>query len=456
MIQYIEKLFQETKTIILPGLGALTVTNPDSKELMFMPFLKHDDGVLSGFIEKEAGISNEDARKMVSDEVKRIEAKLESNQTVSLGDYGSFKKEADGEIVFEKVEDSPQDTVSEGTIKANPSEEASTGEDELSKSKVDDSVEASTSTQAEKEPAVTTTENRTEEKQSEKTPTEQEKVIPIKTDLPKESTADSIEKTKAVNPEKEDSSPAMNLGTVPASDDSKQATSTYKDPAKPSLTQRQHNILEKEEIAANQKKLDDLRKLKEAPKKTSKRGAGFYILIALLLLIVGGGTYVGLNYNSVKEYIPFLAEDTAVQSNLEEEKAKMEEMVGQPAETVKPKNTAPTPDSISVKSTSIPEETKNGTKETALEKQPEPEMPPKKTERNNDQPFHIVAGVFSSPENAGRLAEKIRKMGYPAKTFERGAQTVVSVQSFATSEEAQNALATTKDAAPSGWVLEWR
>ena len=56
MIQYIEKLFQETKTIILPELGALTITNPDTKEMMFMPYLKHNDGALAGFIAKEAGI----------------------------------------------------------------------------------------------------------------------------------------------------------------------------------------------------------------------------------------------------------------------------------------------------------------------------------------------------------------------------------------------------------------
>jgi len=86
-----------------------------------------------------------------------------------------------------------------------------------------------------------------------------------------------------------------------------------------------------------------------------------------------------------------------------------------------------------------------------------PEVKPTKKpiSTSNNQPYHIVAGVFSSPENAERLAKKISDMGYPAKTFARGSQTVVSVQSFATQAEAQSALSSTKDAAPSGWILKW-
>ena len=460
MILYIEKLFQETKTIILPELGALTVTNPDTKELMFMPFLKHDDGALSSFIEKEAGISNEDARKMVSDEVKRIKSQLEGSKTVPFGDFGNFKKEADGEIVFKKVEGSPQDTLNENTVEVNQMQETSAIKHEsndaspLPQREDNTSVKASSSAQVEKKSEATTTENITEEKQSEIPTPQSEKEATANSH--QKSTADSNKKTNESITERKDSTPIVDSGAMSTDTNSQQATISQKEPTKPSLTQKQHNILEKEEIAANQKKLDDLRKQKEAQKKPSKRGAGFYILIALLLLIVGGGTYVGLNYNSVKEYIPFLAEDTAVQSNLEEEKAKMEEMVGQPAESVTPKKTPSLSDSTTIESEAIVEEVNSESTETAPEKQPEPKTPPKITVRNNDQPYHIVAGVFSSPENAKRLAEKIRQMGYPAKTFERGAQTVVSVQSFATSADAQAALATTKDAAPSGWVLEWR
>src|SRR5690606_34354233 len=46
----------------------------------------------------------------------------------------------------------------------------------------------------------------------------------------------------------------------------------------------------------------------EKDKKKKKRGAGFYILLAVLVLMVGGGTYFGLHYNELKQYVPFLAD----------------------------------------------------------------------------------------------------------------------------------------------------
>ena len=44
MNNYLLQLLKEIKTIIIPGLGALTLTNEATGEMMFMPYLKYDDG----------------------------------------------------------------------------------------------------------------------------------------------------------------------------------------------------------------------------------------------------------------------------------------------------------------------------------------------------------------------------------------------------------------------------
>ena len=51
-------------------------------------------------------------------------------------------------------------------------------------------------------------------------------------------------------------------------------------------------------------------KEKKAEKPQKKRkGAGFYILLALLCIICTGGIYVGMNFQEIKQHIPFLAEN---------------------------------------------------------------------------------------------------------------------------------------------------
>ena len=75
--------------------------------------------------------------------------------------------------------------------------------------------------------------------------------------------------------------------------------------------EKQLNILEKEERAATAAKLDQLRIAKEKPVTKNKKGVGFWMLMTLLVLIVAGGTYFGLNYNRLKQHVPFLADKTS-------------------------------------------------------------------------------------------------------------------------------------------------
>lgn len=474
MIQYVEKLFQESKTIILPGLGALTITNPDTKEMMFMPYLKHDDGVLSGFIEKEAGISSDEAKKMVSDEVHKILNDIETGKSVPFGAFGTFQKDSDGNIAFENKEDDvtpepmpvTEEPKEETPIKDTQKEAAEAAaqkakEEEDKKKAAALALEAKK--KAEEEAAAKKAEEAAKIKAEEEAKAKKDAELAAKKKAEEEAAKAKEEKLK----EEKKVTPVVAAPITPKEEPKEAPKSPEKSKEVASKTtvnqvipdldsKKEKNILEKEEIAANQQKLDKLKKDKEQPqKKKRKRGAGFYILISLLFIIVAGGTFIALNYDQAKEYLPFLADSEAAEPTkegdgiLDEAKdltSEPESTETEESEMEADENTEENVDE------SASEET---VEETPVEVTPEPTPIPTVSGSNN-QPFHIVAGVFSEASNAERLATKIKGMGYPAKTFSRGAQTVVSVQSYATAAEAQAALPTVQDAAPKGWVLEWR
>jgi hypothetical protein len=380
---------------------------------------------------------------------------LENGETVAFGDYGYFKKDDEGDVAFENA-----DVTSIPTTNLEPPKSESDG--------IKDNVTT--------EPEPEETKDSKEEPEAKE---DKEERDPKTEATSTTSTVDSTlsetttqETTNDSNPKesKSDVSAIVDttpLQTEPSNDtDSEQTKKNTEDRTKTSETdnennslrpKKEHNIAEKEEIAANRQKLENLKTQKEIPAKRRKRSAGFWILMVLIVVLLGGGTYVGIYYDDVKSHIPFLAEDKAVESDSDAEIAKMKEMVGEEPITSEEKpeessETIPAEPTEPEQEEDMVSTTENEPSEKVTETQPKP-TPVVNT--NNNQPYHIVAGVFSNASNAERLASNIREMGYPAKTFLRGNQTVVSVQSYASSTEAQAALSTTKDAAPKGWILKW-
>lgn len=479
MIQHIKQLFEETKTIILPGLGALTITNPDSGELMFMPYLKHDDGVLAKYIASKEGISEEDAKAKIKAEVEKITAEVGAGKSVPFGEFGQFINEL-GDIAFEnKTDEKPAESAPEEVVAAAPTI-PKTKETEATKpvektKPVEETKPAEetksvkeTKPEVKEEPKATVPEKKETSAPVEEKPAEKEAPSDAKKTLAdeiKESEKELLKKPvseeKKADPpkpvvEKKIDTPATNktiAEEIAEAEVKKEKVVTPPPTKKETVSKKEMNILEKEEVAANQKKLEKLRKEKEAKKVKKKRGAGFYILMVFIILIVGGGTYVGLNYDQVKEYIPFLSDKKTPENKGDEEVDKMHELIGEDPSAEE--TSTPVEDSVNNATPEIEEAPVVTEKPPVVAEAPEKKPVKKPVSTSNNQPYHIVAGVFSSPENAERLAKKISDMGYPAKTFARGSQTVVSVQSFASQAEAQSALANTKDAAPNGWVLKW-
>ena len=100
MDKYLLEILKDVNTIIIPGLGALTITNSDTGEIMFMGFLKHDDGQLSKYIAEKEGWDENEAKNLVAKYVREITLKLDQGESYDMYEFGSFIKNEDGEIEF--------------------------------------------------------------------------------------------------------------------------------------------------------------------------------------------------------------------------------------------------------------------------------------------------------------------------------------------------------------------
>ncbi len=105
MQNYLQQILTESNTIIIPGLGALTITSTKTGDIYFMPFLKHDDGTLVKYIARIEGIELVDAKNTISNFVANIQSSLENGGNYEMEGFGRFLINKDGEIDFQRWED---------------------------------------------------------------------------------------------------------------------------------------------------------------------------------------------------------------------------------------------------------------------------------------------------------------------------------------------------------------
>ncbi len=99
MEKYLLEILQNVNTIIIPGFGALTITNHDTGEIMFMSYLKHDDGKLVSYIMENEGLGELEAKNLVAKYVREIEMTLNDVGFYEIMELGTFYKNGD-EIDF--------------------------------------------------------------------------------------------------------------------------------------------------------------------------------------------------------------------------------------------------------------------------------------------------------------------------------------------------------------------
>jgi nucleoid DNA-binding protein len=430
MDKYLLEILKDVNTIIIPGLGALTITNIDTGEIMFMGFLKHDDGQLSKYIaEKESWDENE-AKNLIAKYVREITLKLDQGESYDMYEFGSFVKNEDGEIEFRNWEqgDSSKTDESKTEIESKsevPEPEIKEDIEEESKKEVIESQVIIPAPETEK------VEERKEEVEQEE-PAEPTKVE-VKAEEPESKKADITEEKKEEKP-----TPVV-------------ATAAKKD-----LT-----IVEREAIKKGEEKLESLRKQKEEQNKEKKRrGAGFYILLVLVAAILSGGTYFAFNYNEMKQHIPFLADKEEPTENIDHKK-EMEELlqIDETEDEIEEGSTDSEMDEATPESEELDSEDQESLEDDIPEEitqEPEEEKIEPTITTSSNGSFHIIAGAFSSAENAERFGNKMRDEGYTVKVGPGKGMSLVSIGSYPTRSEAENALSSVRNSHPGSWVYEWK
>ena len=105
MKKFLTQALELSNTIIIPGFGALTITSEKTRELYFIPYLKHDDGTLTKIISTSKSEDIEKSKQFLKDFVENINQSLEKDSFYEINEFGKFKKNKVGEIEFEKWEE---------------------------------------------------------------------------------------------------------------------------------------------------------------------------------------------------------------------------------------------------------------------------------------------------------------------------------------------------------------
>lgn len=423
MNNYLLQLLKEVKTLIIPGLGALTVTNETTGEIMFMPYLKFDDGTLAQHIANKENMDLNDAKNLIAKFVREVTVALDKGHSYDMYQFGSFGK-VDGEIVFTKWGNNP-------------------------------SVETTSAPEEEPAKPVITTE----------TPKVSEpEVPPVKEpEPPKEELKpeEPVKTTPIASPPKPEPVPEKAPEThtkVPPLTPEPPKVATPKEDAKATTPKKDEPVKTVEQAKKPEKKKVE-KPVKEKSESGKKRSVLVYILWGFFVLIIGGGTYVFFNFNELKKDFPILA-DLAGESKAPEKDSTTKELADEP-EVNMDENTASEP---------VPDENIEGMNE---ETQPEEATPPPVEKPVKETPvkptkqttnvgkadtglaYHVIAGSFGSESNAKRMAANLQAKGFPdASIMQNNGMYRVSVKGYGSLNEAMNAAKSMQGDISGAWVLK--
>ncbi len=97
--EFLIKILHTAPRVVLPGFGAF-LRKQQEGYVVFTPFLKSDDGFLSGQIEREYGVSVDDAREMIDAFVAHVSEVLRGVGRFQIEGVGSLVIDANGAISF--------------------------------------------------------------------------------------------------------------------------------------------------------------------------------------------------------------------------------------------------------------------------------------------------------------------------------------------------------------------
>ena len=454
MEKHLRKILQEVNTIIIPGLGALTVTNQKTMEIMFMPYLKYDDGKLSTFISEQEGISSEMAKALILKSIESIQSTIDDGKSFEVKGLGVFSEDSTGDIVFTSsgliAEIEEIDEVVEEKVSFPIDEEVKVEEVKVEEVIVEEViVEEVVPDEIElvfEEPEIV------EEPVLEDVEVQAvEEVIVVEAQV----VEDTVVVFESIDNE-------VVIGESIASElvDGDLSEETVSEVVSEDLDIEEDDTEVFEEVLVKTKK---------------KRGAKFWIFATLLLLLVSGGTYVGLNYDHFKQFNPLssktdtleVVEEEMLIEKLESDHTqpkvsktdKKEAMIHSPAEK---KEKAPPviekesiPEPIPVVA-STPQKVEASTAPRSDRKRKATSKVVKLNHSGKgDRNTHLILGTFSEKVNAEGMIDKLSSQGYTTATvLERDGKFSVSLDAFTSKEEAISNLEKAKSVFPKVWVFQ--
>jgi len=430
MDKYLQEILLEMNMIIIPGLGALSMVNRATGEIMFMSYLKHDDHVLAKHIAAKEGWEENDAVNLISKYVREIEAKLNVGESYDMYRFGSFKKDSSGDATFEswigeatEVQEEEKKVIVPLEVIEIPKilEAAVTTVEQDTKEEVLVEIE-----ELKLDPIVI-------QEESEELVIEEVKIIIKKEGINESEPVVEVKKIKkpksAVIPLV---IPESVQEVVAEAKTEKTLSYTEEDQWKDDL-----------DLPPVNAKVDRPKKpiIEKAKSDKKKRKPAFYILTVFLVLLIGSSVAVGIFYNQLKQFLPFVAQEVhkELKESPQSEEKKIVEVESDPIVTEE----------------SIPEKTEVIIKTTPEVNSSESIQTSTGTVDIN-KPFHLIAGAFGLKENAERFQIKLNTEGNSSVIIGQFDQLyIVSVGSYSSKEEAQQEFQTKKANYPKAWIFQW-
>lgn len=481
MDKYLLQILHEINTIIIPDLGALTITNASTGEIMFMSYLKYDDGKLWKHIAEKEGMDENDAKNLIAKYVRDIKLKLDQGETYDMYQFGRFFKNNDGDIDFlnwseikapgsveeipalaplvvEEVNNEENLQHEEEAVSETPEEPTTTAEPviEHSSEKTDESIQEETASST-PEDAI--------DLQPQSTPT-------VATDLDAilkaaETPSDTTESrdveavVETIIEKKEDIkepeapvaatvSLAVEETVIPEPAKEEKVEEVLKEKLEKSKTENIYLTPEEVstiEILNIEVPKTETQEPTSAPQK-KKKGAGYWFVMILGMLVIFGGTFAFVFYEEMKST----------------SKEKMEKMEKKEApeeyldEIISEGSSEVSKEIMLEERSDVPTPEFNETGKKAEKVVPAAPIETKSKTNTSNQAtssasgnFYVIVGSFGVEENARKLANKLSSEGKNASVLgPKNGMYLVSAGSFGTQAEAASEVSSIGNA----WILK--
>lgn len=97
--ELLKRILSQHSRVIIPSFGAF-LRKVDNDSVIFSPFLKSDDGLVVGIVEREYGVSHSEAQDMVTEFVAHVRSVLGAKSKFYIDDLGMLLVDSNGAISF--------------------------------------------------------------------------------------------------------------------------------------------------------------------------------------------------------------------------------------------------------------------------------------------------------------------------------------------------------------------